>query len=151
MPSFCELCGNSIQSPKNVIIDGSIFNVCLSCSKRGKPYEPNQSSKKILPQKNVSMPVSQKKPNKVYSKAIPITDEKILRPDFGKIIREARMKKGITQENIANQLSEKITLYKKIETGGIKPNDILSKKLERYLGIQLYENLVENNTNEEND
>jgi len=51
MPSFCELCGNSIQSPKNVIIDGSIFNVCLSCSKRGKPYEPNQSSKKIFPER----------------------------------------------------------------------------------------------------
>ena len=151
MVSFCELCGNSIQSPKNVIIDGSIFNVCLSCSKRGKPYEPNQPSKKTFPQKNgYPSQVSQKKPIKVYPpKAIPITDEKILRPDFGKIIREARMKKGITQENVANQLSEKITLYKKIETGGIKPNDILSKKLERYLGIQLYENLVENNENED--
>lgn len=150
MPSFCELCGNSIQTPKNVIIDGSIFNVCLSCSKRGKLYEPNQPSKKTFPQKNGSTQVSQKKPIKVYpSKTIPITDEKILRPDFGKIIREARMKKGITQENVANQLSEKITLYKKIETGGIKPNDILSKKLERYLGIQLYENLVENNKNED--
>ena len=101
MPSFCELCGNSIQTPKNVIIDGSIFNVCLSCSKRGKPYEPNQPSKKIFPQKNGSIPVSQKKPIKVYPpKIIPITDEKILRPDFGKIIREARMKKGITQENV---------------------------------------------------
>lgn len=150
MVSFCELCGNSIQTPKNVIIDGSIFNVCLSCSKRGKPYEPSQPSKKPLPSKNLSIPVSQKKPIKVYHpKAIPITDEKILRPDFGKIIREARMKKGITQENVANQLSEKITLYKKIETGGIKPNDILSKKLERYLGIQLYENLVEDNENED--
>lgn len=150
MASFCELCGNSIQSPKNVIIDGSIFNVCLSCSKRGKPYEPNQPSKKTFPPKNASIPMSQKKPSKVYHpKAIPITDEKILRPDFGKIIREARMKKGITQENVANQLSEKITLYKKIETGGIKPNEILSKKLERCLGIQLYENLVENNENED--
>ena len=87
--------------------------------------------KKYFLKKNVSMPVFQKKPIKVYSKTIPITDEKILRPDFGKVIREARMKKGITQENVANQLSEKITLYKKIETGGIKPNDILSKKLER--------------------
>jgi putative transcription factor len=150
MVSFCELCGNSIQTPKNVIIDGSIFNVCLSCSKRGKPYEPNQPSKKTFPPKNGSIPMSQKKPIKVYRpKAIPITDEKILRPDFGKIIREARMKKGITQENVANQLSEKITLYKKIETGGIKPNEILSKKLERFLGIQLYENLVENNENED--
>jgi putative transcription factor len=158
MPSFCELCGNSIQTPKNVIVDGSIFTVCLSCSKRGKPYEPNQPSKKTfppkkgyipVPQKKGYVPVSQKKPIKSYPKTIQIIDEKVLRPDFGTIIREARMKKGITQENVANQISEKITLYKKIETGGIKPNEILSKKLERTLGIQLYENLVENNENED--
>ena len=150
MPSFCELCGNPIQIPKNVIIDGSIFNVCLSCSKRGKPYEPNQPpSKKTFSPKKGSIPVPQKKPIKVYPKTIQIIDEKVLRPDFGTIIREARMKKGITQENVANQISEKITLYKKIETGGIKPNEILSKKLERVLGIQLYENLVENNNNDD--
>ena len=149
MPSFCELCGNSIQTPKNVIVDGSIFNVCLSCSKRGKPYEPNQPSKKTFPTTKRSIPVPQKKPIKVYPKTIQIIDEKVLRPDFGKIIREARMKKGITQENVANQISEKITLYKKIETGGIKPNEILSKKLERVLGIQLYENLVENNNDDD--
>ena len=149
MPSFCELCGNPIQIPKNVIIDGSIFNVCLSCSKRGKPYEPNQPSKKTFSPTKRSIPVPQKKPIKVYPKTIQIIDEKVLRSDFGRIIREARMKKGITQENVANQISEKITLYKKIETGGIKPNEILSKKLERVLGIQLYENLVENNENED--
>ena len=149
MPLFCELCGNSIQIPKNVIIDGSIFNVCLSCSKRGKPYEPNQPSKKTFSPKKRSISVPQKKPIKVYPKTIQIIDEKVLKPDFGTIIREARMKKGITQEKVANQLSEKITLYKKIETGGIKPNEILSKKLERVLGIQLYENLVEDNNNDD--
>ena len=149
MSSFCELCGNSIQTPKNVIVDGSIFNVCLSCSKRGKPYVPNQPSKKTFSTKKGSIPVPQKKPIRSYPKTIQIIDEKVLRPDFGTIIREARMKKGITQENVANQISEKITLYKKIETGGIKPNEILSKKLERVLGIQLYENLVENNENED--
>jgi putative transcription factor len=149
MSSFCELCGNSIQTPKNVIIDGSIFNVCLSCSKRGKPYEPNQSSKKAVSSKKGSVSISQKKPIKSYPKTIQIIDEKVLRSDFGKIIREARMKKGITQENVANQLSEKITLYKKIETGGIRPNEILSKKLERVLGVKLYENLIENNENED--
>jgi putative transcription factor len=136
MSSFCELCGNSIQTPKNVIVDGSIFNVCLSCSKRGKPYERNQPSKKTFSTKKGFIPVPQKKPIRSYPKTIQIIDEKVLRPDFGTIIREARMKKGITQENVANQISEKITLYKKIETGGIKPNEILSKKLERVLGIQ---------------
>src|SRR5688500_1209052 len=89
------------------------------------------------------------KTNRYYHNINQIIDEKVLRPDFGTIIREARMKKGITQENVSNQISEKITLYKKIETGAIKPNEILSKKLERVLGIQLYENLVENNENED--
>ena len=60
MSSFCELCGNSIQTPKNVIIDGSVFNVCLPCSKRGKPYEPNQSSKKAVSPKKGPVPISQK-------------------------------------------------------------------------------------------
>jgi len=31
-------------------------------------------------------------------------------------------------------------LLKKVETGTIKPDDILSKKLERFLGIKLYIN-----------
>jgi putative transcription factor len=150
MPSFCELCGGSTQGLKTVIIDGSIFNVCLSCSKRGKPYQPpiakkqmsNQPAKKQMlnqpPNKNPF-----KKPDNAKFNKIEFFDDYVLKSDFANIIHNARLKKGYTQEYVANKINEKVTLFKKIETGGLKPNEIISKKLERFLGIQLYQRLIE--------
>lgn len=71
---------------------------------------------------------------------INLTDEMILNPEFPKVIREARNKKGITHEQLGQKINEKVTLLKKVETGTIKPDDILSKKLERFLGIRLFIN-----------
>ena len=48
------------------------------------------------------------------------------------------MKKGITHEQLALKMSEKASLLKKIETGALKPDELLAKKLERYLQIRLY-------------
>lgn len=150
MPSYCELCGGSTQGLKTVIIDGSIFNVCLSCSKRGKPYQPPIPKKQISnqpPKKQISSQPSTKKPFKkptnVKFNKIEFFDDNVLKSDFADIIHNARLKKGYTQEYVANKINEKVTLFKKIETGGLKPNEIISKKLERFLGIQLYEKLIE--------
>lgn len=141
MPSFCELCGSSTQGLKTVIIDGSIFNVCLSCSKRGKPYQPTIAKKPLSNPPHNKTPF--KKPVNVRSNKIEFFDDNVLKSDFAKIIHTARMKKGYTQEYVANKINEKVTLFKKIETGGLKPNEIISKKLERFLGIQLYQRLIE--------
>jgi putative transcription factor len=73
-------------------------------------------------------------------KKINLTDEIILDPEFPKVIRDARNKKGITHEQLGQKIYEIVTLLKKVETGTIKPDDILSKKLERFLGIKLYIN-----------
>jgi putative transcription factor len=54
------------------------------------------------------------------------------------MIREARMKKGFTHEQLAIKMSEKASLLKKVETGALKPDELLAKKLERYLQIKLY-------------
>jgi len=72
-----------------------------------------------------------------------------LKPDFAKIIHQARMKKGYTQEYVANKINEKVILFKKIESGGIKPDELLCKKIERFLGIQLYQRLVEEDDEDE--
>ena len=146
MSSFCELCGNPIQGMKTVIIDGSLFNVCLSCSKRGKAYQPSTPKKHVLKQTKDNH--SFKKPSMIRSK-IDIFDESVLKPDFAKIIHQARMKKGYTQEYVANKINEKVILFKKIESGGIKPDELLCKKIERFLGIQLYQRLVEEDDEDE--
>jgi putative transcription factor len=62
----------------------------------------------------------------------------VLAPDFAKRIREARMKMGLTQEQLGMKMSEKVQPLKKIESGALKPDELLAKKLERHLGIKLY-------------
>lgn len=75
----------------------------------------------------------------------------ILDPEFPMIIRNARNKKGITHDQLGQKINEKVTLLKKIETGNIKPDGILSKKLENFLGIKLFISSNEDITQEENE
>ncbi|HJU95198.1 MAG TPA: multiprotein-bridging factor 1 family protein [Nitrososphaera sp.] len=133
--SYCELCGHQTLEKKMVIVDGTVFNVCIACSKRGKPYVPPQVT------------VKKKKPLAVKpQRKIELADETILTPNFAKLIREARMKMGLTHEQLGMKMNEKAQLLKKFETGSLKPDEIFAKKLERYLGVKLY---VSTNSDEE--
>lgn len=125
--SYCELCGRQATEKKMVIVDGTVFNVCTACSKHGKPYVPAQ------------VPARNKKPVAIkQQKKIGLADETMLTPDFAGLIREARMKMGLTHEQLGMKMNEKAQLLKKFETGTLKPDELLAKKLERYLGIRLY-------------
>ena len=118
-----------------VVVDGTVFNVCIACSKRGKPY--------VLPQ----IAAKKKKPLAAKpQKRIGLADETILTPNFARLIREARMKMGLTHEQLGMKMNEKAQILKKFETGSLKPDEILAKKLERYLAIKLY---VSANSDEE--
>jgi len=123
--SYCELCGRPAPERKRVIVDGTVFNVCMSCSKHGKPYEPTP-----VPKKKKAAPLA--------TARIALTDDLILDPDFPGIIREARMKRGLTHEQLGMQMNEKSNLLRRFETGALKPDDLMAKKLERHLGIKLY-------------
>ena len=71
-------------------------------------------------------------------KKIGFADETVLSPDFPRLIREARTKMGLTHEQLGMKMNEKAQPLKKIESGALKPDELLAKKLERHLGIKLY-------------
>ena len=50
-------------------------------------------------------------------KKINLTDEMILDPEFPKVIRDARNKKGITHDQLGQKINEKVTLLKKLKQG----------------------------------
>ncbi|HZA07433.1 MAG TPA: multiprotein bridging factor aMBF1 [Nitrososphaeraceae archaeon] len=132
--SSCELCGRKVMDRKNtVLIDGTVFDVCNQCSKRGKPYVPPVTSKRRI----INKPAPKK------GTIIKMTDDTMLSPEFAKLIREARMKKGLTHEQLGVQMNEKATLLRKFETGSLKPDEMLAKKLERFLGVKLYVSIEE--------
>lgn len=125
--SYCELCGRQSAEKKKVVVDGTVFNVCIACSKHGKPYIPPQvAARKKRP------------PQTAKTSRITMSDQTMLTPDFASLIREARMKLGLTHEQLAMKMNEKVQLLRKFETGAFKPDEILAKKLERFLGIKLY-------------
>ena len=137
MSSFCELCGRQvIDGKKTVLIDGTVFNVCMSCSKRGKPYVPSETAQNAAKKKTMGNSAPKKMINPI--RKISMTDDIIVNPEFAKIIREARMKRGLTHEQLGLKMNEKATLLRKFETGTLKPDEILAKKLEKFLEIKLH-------------
>jgi len=104
-----------------------------------KPYSPLTKTRSTLTSIPRARPQGTK--HRPYSpKVINMVDEVILDPEFHKIIREARAKKGLSHEQLGQKINEKVTLLRKLETGTIKPDEPLAKKLERFLGITLYIN-----------
>ena len=125
--SYCELCGRPTNEKKMVVVDGTVFNVCMACSKHGKPYVPTQ----IAARKKKQIATKQQK-------KIGFSDSTMLAPDFAQRIREARTKMGLTHEQLGMRMNEKAQPLKKIESGALKPDELLAKKLERHLGVKLY-------------
>lgn len=124
--SYCELCGRPAMEKKMVVVDGTVFNVCVACSKHGKPYVP------------ASAPARKKPVAVKQQKKIGLADATMLAPDFAGRIREARMRMGLTHEQLGMKMNEKAQILKKFETGAIRPDELFAKKLERHLGIKLY-------------
>jgi len=147
LSSFCELCGRKvIDEKKTVLIDGIAFNVCKGCSKRGKTYTPPVSITNTKPTSTPSKIAARTiAPTKSTSptRKIDMTDNTILNPEYAKLIREARMKKGLTHEQLGAQMNEKAGLLRRFETGALKPDELFAKKFQRFLGIHLYVSIQE--------
>jgi putative transcription factor len=118
----CVLCGS--KATRKAKVEGTIIDVCDDCVKFGKEI-PRIEFKKT-------------------NKAIPeIEDDDILVKDFHKIIRKARERKKLTQEELAKKLKEKASVIKRIEEGW-KPSMKLIEKIEKFFEIKLREKIEEN-------
>jgi putative transcription factor len=66
-------------------------------------------------------------------------DMEELATDYDDRIRQARESRGLSQEELANELNEKTSLIRKLERGDVLPSDGVQSKLERKLDISLSE------------
>ena len=113
---------------EKVLVEGNLLTVCKTCSKRGKPSnnQPNIQKSVVRPKKMIK------------SNKITFDDSTILVNDFSEIIRKSRMIKGLTHEQLGILIKERASLLRKIESGSLKPDEELTKKLERFFRINLY-------------
>jgi len=117
----CDMCGSD-ERLYTALIEGTRLKVCKNCSKYGKI-------------------ISESKPVQIKRKQVIEKPEIVegITPDFGELIRQARQKTGLKQEDVAKKLNEKESLYQKIESGKIQPSLKLARKLEKFFHIKLIE------------
>ena len=158
MPS-CELCGRNMKgSGHNVSIEGAMMNVCPQCATKfgshpsaptGKPrYSPTTRPSwtggpdtrpaASRPQNVPRAPISSK-PKPRRQGGGPLLDDLDLIEDYAKVIRTARQKKKLSQEDLAQKVGERISTLQSIESGKLKPTRKSIRGLERELDISLLE------------
>jgi len=146
----CEICGIQIlEKADRVYVEGNLLTVCKSCSKRGKPSSHQQNIQKTgnpsSYQQNIRK-IGFPRPKKIVkTEKITFDDTRILVSNLSEVLRKSRMSRGLTHEQLGLSLNERASLLRKIESGSIKPDEELTKKLERFFRIPLY---TEVNTND---
>ncbi len=124
----CDMCGKNDEFLVSAEIEGTILNVCRSCSRYGKiikrPHKVNAYQKKGA------------------FKGRPEQKKEIIQSivqDYSKLIKDKREALGLKQKEMAIRLAERESLLQKIETGQIRPSLKLARKLEKQLSIVLVE------------
>jgi len=122
------MCGRECE-PVNAIVEGTMLKVCSRCSKFGNVIEVRKPEMK----EEISRKVSISRVENVES----VVD------GYPSIIRKAREKRNLKQEEVAKQIAEKESVIHKVETGSLKPSLNLAKKFEQFFNIKLIENYTE--------
>jgi putative transcription factor len=130
---MCDIC-SSPEKVYKVEVEGIILNACERCASLGK----------IVGKIRREEPEKKKKQERALTeanlKAIKSTETvQIISPNYSAIIRKAREKLGLKQEELAKKLAEKESTIHKLESGSAKPNLDLARKLERFLKISIIE------------
>ena len=123
----CDMCGRDTQLFK-ADIEGTILNVCGDCSRFGKIIKTLRRERTEIFKKKE---VKQEKPKEEIILSIV--------GDYGDIIKKKREELGISQEDFAKKINEKISLIHKIEVNQLEPNIELANKIEKFLHIHLIE------------
>jgi putative transcription factor len=123
----CEICGKRFENLTKAVVEGVMVDVCNECSRYGKVVPVRKPL--IEPKRVINV-----KTQSVYEDII---------DDYSSVIKNAREKKGLKQEELAKNVAEKESVIHKIENNSMKPTIKLAKKLEQFLGINLTEEVEE--------
>ncbi|HID25622.1 MAG TPA: TIGR00270 family protein [Thermoplasmata archaeon] len=135
----CELCGKECSTGKYVSIDGVKMFVCIECSKYGTFVSAAPTSVKQKQRHQAVKPVIKRPAGKDVFENM----TKVLVPDWAERIKKGRMKKGLSREELGFRVGERTVAIAKMENGDLRPSDETVKKLEKELGIRLFQEIEE--------
>ena len=117
---FCNLCGRDYPRLNKAEVEGAIVDACDKCARFGqKILEPTEY--------------------KVTTVSFSRMDVVESAENYGEMIKRYRESNGMTREDFAKRLSEKISVIKRLEDETMSPDVKLMKKVEMMIGMKLAE------------
>ncbi|MEE6209808.1 multiprotein bridging factor aMBF1 [Salarchaeum sp. III] len=143
----CEMCGAETASPKTIKVEGAELDVCDDCTDFGTEVKTESSSSTSTKYSTSSSSSSGGTSSSGGSsggssktRRRDMFDEmEEMASDYDDRIRNARESAGLSQEELAKEISEKASLVRKLERGSMLPSDDVRRKLEKHLSITLTE------------
>ena len=137
----CELCGRECDC-RPADVDGVRMMLCPDCMKHGQSVKTSPESS-VSFQKPVLERIKRPKVKDIYKGM-----DKELVSGWNSLIKDARKKKGLTREELGFKIGERTVTISKIENGDLRPSDKVAEKLEKELGITLFEQVRSVSTGE---
>jgi putative transcription factor len=139
---FCEICGREIVGkPGRTLVEGARLIVCQQCSNIGTrlPGFPDRSPGRPMPATAMGRrPImSSSRTHAPIEKMPKAVEESDLIEEYSVVIKDARAKLGLSQQDLAIKAKEKVTMIQKIEIGKMQPTMRLAKELEHILRVRL--------------
>jgi putative transcription factor len=134
----CEVCGRKIFGKQfRVVIEGAKLIVCSECSRHGEIIWEEEPKPKtpVMVKPKTALPPLRSSSRKPLANVAETSMELV--EDFALKVKQSREKLGLSHEELGKKINEKISVLKKIESGKMKPNNILAAKLEHALKIKL--------------
>jgi putative transcription factor len=141
MKAACEICGSPLRTPNRVEIDGAIMVVCDNCARLGKKVGPAAPPVSVISNRVVRASPAQYALRTMAQR--PTEEEYELDPDYHLLIRQAREKMGLPQEQLGKLINEKPSVIRMVESKKLKPDITLTRKLMHELKINLLVSLSE--------
>jgi putative transcription factor len=130
----CEMCGKVVAT-RRYMVEGTIMNLGIECSKYGTPMDaPAPVGTKAALAQNLEKRAVRQASRSVFEAEAPILVE-----DFGPRIHKAREAKGWTHDQLGNKVQARVPELKHIEAGKLRPGDDVARRMEKELGITLFE------------
>jgi putative transcription factor len=120
--------------PFKARIEGANMLVCGECAKLGSIAWEDKTEprlKKVARRMPAPMLPPRKQPPLPVSNGLELTD------DLGTKIRLAREKAGLSHQELGKRISEKVSVLRKIESGKMVPDNLLTEKLQHALHLKL--------------
>lgn len=133
-PLNCDICGRELSGQAfKVKVEGAKMLVCGRCQRLGTPYVEEPTFKHVATRGAASPRAAPRRASELPRGM----EELDIAEDWAGRVRQQRMKLGISQEELAKRVKEKLSVIQKIETGKMAPYIKLCRALEHELKIKL--------------